>query len=85
MDESLEKKLQMRGTMLWFNAAKDLGALQTEAGERMDVPGAAFSGDKPLGRCAGKPVEFVCAGGAISDLAFVPEESSRRARMRNRR
>jgi hypothetical protein len=75
----------MRGTMLWFNAAKDLGALQTDAGERMDVPGTAFSGEKPLGRCAGKPVEFVCLDGAVSDLAFVPEGSSRRARLRHRR
>jgi hypothetical protein len=93
MDGSREKSeavkvasgLQMRGTMLWFNAAKDLGALQTDAGERMDVPGTAFSGEKPLGRCAGKPVEFVSVDGAVSDLAFVPEENSRRARMRHRR
>ena len=85
MDASREKKLQMRGTMLWFNAVKDLGALQTEAGERMDVPGTAFSNEKPLGRCAGKPVEFVCADGAVTDLAFVPEASLRRARMRHRR
>jgi hypothetical protein len=80
-----EKSREMRGTMLWFNAAKDLGALQTDAGERMDVPGAAFSGEKPLGRCAGRPVEFVCVDGAVSNLTFVPEESSRRARMRHHR
>jgi hypothetical protein len=93
MDESREKSkitrapsaLQMRGTMLWFNAAKDLGALQTDGGERMDVPGTAFSGEKPLGRCAGKLVEFVCIDGAVSDLTFVPDGSLRRARLRHRR
>jgi hypothetical protein len=93
MDESREKSevttvargLRARGTMLWFNAAKDLGALQTDAGERVDVPGTAFSGERPVGRCAGKPVEFVRVDGAVSHLAFVPEESSRRARLRHRR
>jgi hypothetical protein len=76
----------MRGTMLWFNVAKDLGALRTDDGERIDVPGTAFSsGEKPVGRCAGKAVEFECVVGAVSDLSFVPEVSSRRARMRHRR
>jgi hypothetical protein len=76
----------MRGTMLWFNGAKDLGALQTDAGERLDVPGAAFdAGEKPAGRCAGKPVEFVCVAGGVSGVRFVPEGSARRARLRHRR
>ena len=84
MDSALPSR--MRGTMLWFNAAKDLGALRTDEGERLDVSGTAFlPGEKPLGRCAGKPVEFACVDGAVSDLAFVPEGSSRRARMRHRR
>ena len=75
-----------RGTMLWFNGVKDLGALQTDAGERLDVPGAAFdAGEKPAGRCAGKPVEFLCAAGGVSEIRFVPEESARRARARHRR
>jgi hypothetical protein len=76
----------MRGTMLWFNGAKDLGALETNAGERLDVPGAAFdAGEKPAGRCAGRPVEFLCVAGGVSEIRFVPEESARRARSRNRR
>jgi hypothetical protein len=75
----------MRGIMLWFNAAKDLGALETEDGERVDVPGTAFSaGEKPVERCAGKAVEFESVGGTVSDVAFVPELSPRRARRRHR-
>ena len=78
--------IPMRGTMLWFNGAKDLGVLQTDAGERLDVPATAFSAsEKPSGRCAGKPVEFVRADGIVSDVTFVPEGSSRRARLRHRR
>jgi hypothetical protein len=78
--------IQMRGTMLWFNDVKDLGALETDAGERLDVPGAAFSArEKPAGRCAGKLVEFVCVDGAVSHVTFVPEGDSRRARLHHRR
>ena len=64
----------MRGTMLWFNAAKDAGALETHDGERFDVTGSAFvPGEKPVGRCAGRAIEFE------SELA------PRRARLRHRR
>ena len=77
---------RVRGTMLWFNVVKDLGALRTDDGERIDVPATAFSsGEKPVGRCAGKTVEFERIDGVVSDLRFVPEVSSRRARMRHRR
>jgi hypothetical protein len=72
--------------MLWFNAAKDMGALRTRDGERIDVPGTAFlPGEKPLGRCAGKAVEFEAPEGAVSRVAFVPEPSPARARRRHRR
>jgi hypothetical protein len=75
----------MRGTMLWFNVAKDLGALRTDAGERLEVPGTAFlPGEKPVGRCAGKAIEFEAVEGAIARLGFVPERSQRRARRRHR-
>jgi hypothetical protein len=77
---------RMRGTMLWFNGVKDLGALQTDAGERMDVRGTAFVvAEKPAGRCAGRPVEFVCVAGDVSEVRFVPEGNARRARLRHRR
>jgi hypothetical protein len=75
----------MRGTMLWFNVVKDLGALRTDAGERLEVPGTAFlPGEKPVGRCAGKAIEFEAVEGAITRLGFVPERSQRRARRRHR-
>jgi hypothetical protein len=78
--------IRMRGTMLWFNGVKDLGVLQTDAGERLDVPGTAFSAsEKPSGRCAGKPVEFVRVDGVVGNVTFVPEGNSRRARLRHRR
>jgi hypothetical protein len=72
--------------MLWFNAAKDLGALRTAEGERIEVRGDAFApGEKPAERCAGKPIEFEAQDGAVSGIAFPPEVAPRRARMRNRR
>jgi hypothetical protein len=76
----------MRGTMLWFNEAKDVGALRTDEGDRVDVSGAAFlAGEKPLGRCAGKAVEFERLDGGVSRLAFVPALTPRRARRRRSR
>jgi hypothetical protein len=78
--------IRTRGTMLWFNAVKDLGALRTGEGERIEVPGTAFlPGEKPVGRCAGKAIEFEPLEGAVTCVAFVPEVSPRRARMRRRR
>jgi hypothetical protein len=86
MDDTQEKVINMRGTMLWFNAAKDIGALRTDQGDRVDVPGAAFlPGQKPLGRCAGKAVAFRAQAGGISSLAFVQDSEQRRARMRRSR
>jgi hypothetical protein len=74
-----------RGTMLWFNGAKDLGSIRTDDGEQIDVPGTAFlPGEKPVGRCAGKTVEFESLDGAVSRVAFVPEPIPRRARRRHR-
>jgi hypothetical protein len=54
----------MRGTMLWFNADKDHGRIETEDGERIPVTGAAFAaGARPTGeRCGGTLVEFRIAG-----------------------
>jgi hypothetical protein len=76
----------MKGTMLWFNVAKDLGALRADDGERIDVPGSAFaSGEKPVGRCGGKAVEFESRDGDVSGVTFVSEPSARRARLHHRR
>jgi hypothetical protein len=72
--------------MLWFNAAKDLGALHTEEGESLDVPGEAFApSQKPNGRCAGMVVEFDWDDGRVTGIAFVEELSPRRARLRRHR
>ena len=60
--------------------------LQWHIRERLGVAGTAFMpGEKPLGRCAGREVEFEALEGAVSGLAFVPEPSQRRARRRYRR
>jgi hypothetical protein len=72
--------------MLWFNAAKDLGALRTEGGERLEVPGAAFvPGEKPAGRCGGMAVHFESIDGEVNAVAFVLEPNPRRARLRRHR
>lgn len=73
------------GKMLWFNAAKDVGALRTSHGERIEVTGAAFSpGEKPAERCAGKAIQFAAADGGVSKIAFVRPADQRRARRRHR-
>jgi hypothetical protein len=73
------------GTMLWFNAEKDLGVLEVAVGERLEVPGTAFlPGEKPVGRCSGKAVEFQTFEGAVTRVAFMPEPNPRRARRRHR-
>jgi hypothetical protein len=72
--------------MLWFNAVKDWGALRTDDGTRIEVPGDAFlPGEKPSGRCAGLEIEFQVLSSQISGIAFVPVAPQRRARMRHRR
>ena len=78
----------MRGRMLWFNADKDRGQIDTEDGERLDVRGDGFaSGAAPAGRCAGTPVTFAIAEGderrIARDVAVVPEVAQRRARRRH--
>lgn len=74
-----------RGTMLWFNEVKDLGALRTDDGIRIEVPGEAFSaGEKPRGRCGGREIEFQVLTDQITGIAFVPVVPARRARIRRR-
>ena len=72
--------------MLWFNAAEDLGAVRTDDGERLDVPGTAFlPGEKPVGRCAGTAIELESVADVVTKVTFVPQVTPRRARTRNRR
>jgi hypothetical protein len=78
--------IRIRGTILWFNVVKDIGVLRLEDGERIEVPGTAFlPGERPVGRCAGKAIEFEALEGAVAGVAFVPEPSPRRARLHRRR
>ena len=78
----------MRGTMLWFNETKDLGVITTEDGERVDVHGPDFvDGERPVGRCAGVPVEFQVAengeGHKAEAVRLVIAVDPRRARRRH--
>jgi cold shock CspA family protein len=80
----------MRGTMLWFNNAKDLGFILTDEGERLSVLGSAFAhGVRPEGRCAHSIVTFEINddGGdrQANNVTVVEEAAPRRARLRTRR
>ena len=77
----------MRGTMLWFNEAKDLGFISTEDGLRIGVDGKDFvNGVRPEGRCAGLPVVFELAGSdgekRAEAVRLEDPEAPRRARRR---
>jgi cold shock CspA family protein len=79
----------MRGTMLWFNASKDLGFIRTEEGERLSVLGSGFvQGAKPNGRCAEAVVSFEVtesdSGRQAANVIFVVDDAPRRARLRHR-
>jgi cold shock CspA family protein len=78
----------MRGTMLWFNEARQWGVITTEAGERLPVRGEDFAGhEAPRGRCQGTLVEFQVGetpeGRKAEHVALVPEVIPRRARRRS--
>lgn len=50
----------MRGELLFFNEVTGGGFIRTEDGERLYVDRTGFlPGEAPVGRCAGKKVEFV--------------------------
>jgi len=75
--------------MLWFNEVKNFGFILTEEGERLQVPGRGFVGGAgPKGRCAQAVVSFevteTAGGREAEEVAFVPEVSPRRARLRHK-
>jgi cold shock CspA family protein len=80
----------MRGTMLWFNAAKRQGSIQTDEGERLRVEEHAFAPGQLLGdRCRGTVVSFdridsPSGDGRAIDVSVVPQPAPRRARARRR-
>jgi cold shock CspA family protein len=76
--------------MLWFNAEKGFGFIQTEADERLYVARAGFLPDhQPRSRCKGQRVRFDYEGGGDDaravNVAFVSEADPRRARLRHAR
>jgi cold shock CspA family protein len=79
----------MRGKMLWYNEAKDLGFILTDEGERLSVLGEGFAGGlRPQGRCAQLAVTFEIAetngDRQATNVAPVEEAAPRRARLRSR-
>jgi cold shock CspA family protein len=80
----------MHGKMLWFNADKGFGFIQTEADERLYVATSGFAGgDIPMGRCAGRDVTFerhVQEGDIRAiGVSFLTPAELRRARSRQAR
>ena len=77
----------MRGEMIWFNEAKDYGFITSDEGERVYVHRSGFAeGAAPVGRCAGKAVDFEIVaddmGKRAESVTFVDEDAARRARPR---
>ena len=79
----------MRGTMLWFDEAKDYGFIRTEDEQRLYVDRDGFvDRAAPVGRCAGLPVELSVSerdGERIAvDVSLLPDQPApRRARRRS--
>ena len=84
MDESTP----MQGKMLWFNAEKGFGFIQTDHDERLYVASSGFLPDSlPNGRCAGRCVSFerqVREGDTRAvGVSFLADGEPRRARARH--
>jgi cold shock CspA family protein len=84
MDEST----RMQGKMLWFNAEKGFGFIETEHEERLYVASSGFVPDSlPNGRCAGRNVVFerqVREGDTRAvGVSFTADDEPRRARARH--
>ena len=80
----------MKGTMLWFNAEKGYGFIETEDGERLAVAADAFlPGHAPAPRCKGRAVgferELVDGEACAVNVSFLEQSDPRRARMRHAR
>jgi hypothetical protein len=78
----------VKGTMLWFDEAKDYGFVLTDDQERLRVDREGFvDGAAPVGRCARRPVELSVRerdGERVAvDVSLVTEEAPRRARRRS--
>jgi cold shock CspA family protein len=76
--------------MLWFNADKGYGFIETEDAERLYVARSGFRLDHdPMPRCKGRDVSFdrVVAEGDIRavNVAFLEQAPQQRARLRSPR
>ncbi len=76
--------------MLWFNAEKGYGFIQTQDDERLYVADTGFlAGHEPPPRCKGAAVTFerqVLEGDTRAvNVAFVEQGDPRRARLRHAR
>jgi cold shock CspA family protein len=76
--------------MLWFNADKGYGFIETENAERLYVARSGFQLDHaPMPRCKGKDVSFeriVAEGDTRAvNVAFVEKLPQQRARLRTPR
>jgi cold shock CspA family protein len=76
--------------MIWFNPAKHHGFIRTDDGERLRVDEAGFEPGHVLGdRCRGTRVSFdrveASDDASAVNVAVVPLEVARRARLRGRR
>ena len=81
----------MEGTMIWFNAAKRHGFVETDEGERLRIDEAGLARGTLFGdRCRGTRVRFERVSGEPGearavDVSQVPLMAARRARMRGHR
>ena len=78
----------MRGKMLWFNGAKNVGFIMTDEGERLAVLGAGFArGNRPKGRCAHQEVTFEinanCGTRQAEHVRFEHDAVAHRPRIRS--
>jgi cold shock CspA family protein len=77
----------MRGTMIYFNEEKHVGFIRTDEGDRVQVVRNDFLEEAPVGRCAGRVVEFRLTEGGepiAVEVALVEDAAPRRARRRRR-
>ena len=80
----------MQGTMLWFNADKGYGFIETEHAERLYVARSGFqTPQEAMHRCKGREVSFdrlVAEGDTRAiNVQFVEQSPQRRARLRHAR
>lgn len=80
----------MHGKMLWFNADKGFGFIQTEDDERLLVSSSGFAADhQPPARCKGRTVTFdreVAEDEPHAiNVTFSERDEPRRARLRKGR